>query len=190
MSYENCNFEQIVKDFSRDSKDFIHNYVSLRDELAQANKIFKDDQVSFDKLRESFPDLDMNNLKIALEARQTKLSEDMSKMTKQKELFNVNLKVCKNVMQILLDVHSDLSSATDDVLIESENDKFVVEMSKLLYSNLIDNHQIRRDPLICGVEKLPRYNLLDNLDSNCVLPPITLDDVKIDVKDLKIKNTF
>lgn len=158
-----------AKEFCNDSKKFVENYLSLQDKLTVENKVLTDDLVSYERLKESFKELDLSNLYNALEIRKNKLSENMTEMASNEPILHEKLKVCKDAMKLLFDIHSDLSKAIGLHINNDDDDKFVVEMSKLLYGNLIDNHQLRADPPICGVYKNRNNCMIDNWDTT----PIT-----------------
>lgn len=142
-------------------------FLALKDRVAQDSKAFKDDLVSYERLADSFGDVDLSALHAALEARKEKQFGDVAILRNLEYDLKEALAACRAVMRQYLEAFRELSNAINEPGV-GEVDEFVVEMSKLLYEDtavedrvLYDSHQLRPDPPICGVYKNDHRRPLD-----------------------------
>lgn len=131
---------------------FVEKYNSNKELLAVENKKLKEISISYETISRHVTDVDMSDLSLHLKNKKT---EVYSLSQKQSELAGELKSIKSDCLTSLKKLHElyNLLDKQNDFVEDSEPDTFIVEMSKLLYPNNIDNQQLRQDPPIGGIYK-------------------------------------
>jgi|UniRef100_A0A6C0BG49 hypothetical protein len=135
-----------------DSRDFAEAHKNLKDKLENENKHLKELTISYEILERHISNVDLTNVKNAIEAKKSEIDLLANKFNQESETVKNKKTYCMQLIQNLHTVYTQLYNLEQHNS-NSEVDPFMVKMNKFLYPNLSDNHQLRREPPIAGVFK-------------------------------------
>lgn len=134
----------------------LKGWKKLKDTIPQSRKELAENVQSIQTLKMNFSDLDcIESLQSIVDERNDTLLKQINLYDKVCHKLQEQQQVIKEHMKSLLEAYTKVTIAINEDCDEKvvEDDKFAVEIARLSYSNLLDNHNLRADPPISGVLK-------------------------------------
>jgi MarR-like DNA-binding transcriptional regulator SgrR of sgrS sRNA len=133
----------------------LEDWKQRKEEIAQCQKELTENQQCIDTLAKNFETLYcIERLQEIVAARNLELKKKIYDFEAVDKKLRTRHETMKNLMIEMLHLYNKINVVFTESLDEVVNDeKFAVEIARISYSNLVDNHSLRSDPPIATVLK-------------------------------------
>lgn len=133
--------------------EFIESYKKLKEELQVETTKLQELRVSYETLQKYISVGAINQIKDIVAVQKKKVDDLYERVSIERKELDTLKENYKNKITKLFNYYCILDTASHEYDCPIEPDEFMVAMNKFLYSNTIDNLQLRSDPPIAGVSK-------------------------------------
>lgn len=130
----------------------IEEYKKTNETLENDTKILKELSISYDVLTKHLSTIDLSDVNNNIIDKRKSLNDLTTKFNDLKETLKIYKKNIQENLKLMHARYIELENIIEFKM-ENESDKFIVEMSKLLYPNVSDCLDLRQEPPISGVLK-------------------------------------
>ncbi len=142
--------------FIEESIECIDSWKLLNDEIVQKEKQINEAKTALDVLEVHFGSNDhIKEIHNTINKQNKDLESEIIKLkTKEAEIQNIKTQ-CKQILSDIFRLYTKINQEYNMKTPEetSIEEPIAVEVGRILYSNLVDNQQLRNDPSIYGIFK-------------------------------------
>jgi phosphotransferase system IIB component len=152
MWAENIKMQQFVEN----TEALLNDWRRLKDKIVKSRKELAENVQSIKTLELNFGKMDcITKLQLMVKDRNEALTKEIKEYDDVFMKLQKHQQTIKKCMKNLLDNYTKVTVALNEDCDEKivDDDQFAVEIAKISYSNLLDNHSLRADPPIAAVLK-------------------------------------
>lgn len=144
--------QSLVANFIKETKEKILKWKQMRQDIDECTLRLRESEVSIDTLvRNIGLNNDLINVSSLVKSQCGNLKARIDECNALEVGLKSEMSMCKAIMQELLELRKQFFIVSTT---EESNDIDVLA-AREVYGNLIDNHQLRKDPMIAGIAKDP-----------------------------------